>query len=407
MSTRRRAFLIVISIIVLVLISITIGFVQYRQSGRLVAVKVNVGANQAQSKSRIEMLPQTLPINAEKIYSETEIESLRQQAKLEVCGKGLMTLNQLEHLWQTDKTSQIALREAASILQSSVNEVDRALGASIAVYSSMWQNCNGAENCPDKANLDKTSARALLAMAQTTNDPVVYAAAVNMCSSRPLSDCESVSPQRWAALDGNNAAAWIAVANDAAVKNDLVARDAAMARAAQQNNYDRRLLPYQRVLQTRSIESLTYTDQVTVGTTLIGLLSSDISNATTAIKYCKPDVIETAGRRESCDAIATLFEKNQKVLIDPMLAQAIGRYAGWPEEKLKPIRDEQKTFTDMIATMADPANPAKAYSCESMMNQIQYVTDVFQIGEIKTLRKKLAAGTAPVSAASDVPMPSK
>jgi hypothetical protein len=381
------------AVLLLVIISLLTLFYFLHEPIKLTPATVSVATqnNDASGKSIVEqrvlMLPAKLIPRVANVMTEEEIADLQSQVEVEVCGHGMIKLVDVDRIFSGDKSSEIALQDAASRLSASNGEVDRALGLSIKVQDSLWGKCTNSETCPDIKGLDQKSAATLISMAANTTQPAVYASALRFCRSNPVPGCEIISAVRWTQLQPDNGVAWIMLAGEAEQANDQLRRDAAMQRAAQATQYDDAILPFARVLQVQPVSELSLIDQMAASAYLFGQYTATRmgNSVSTAATYCKTDQIQYVGRANECMNLSKLIEKNDQSLLGQAFAQTVAKNTGLEIDRVAALEKEYRRLSESVGQSANAHN---IYSCESAVNLIQYSVDAMNGRELRNLRQR-------------------
>jgi hypothetical protein len=131
------------------------------------------------------------------------------------------------------------------------NEVERRLDAAYRrVSAPPWQDMvvSGDERTRAAGLVMTQDLERLVRLANMTRDPAVYAMAQTACDRAPTVSSGGLSPNDWcstlstrqrAALEPNNAAAWLDVAKEALDRNDDAGINDALHRAAQASDFQR------------------------------------------------------------------------------------------------------------------------------------------------------------------------
>jgi hypothetical protein len=381
------------TVLLFVIIGLLALFYFLREPKKLIPTTVSVTTKKNDAsgipivEQRVLMLPKRLIPSVTNVMTEEEIAYLQGQVEIEVCGRGLMKLVDVDRTFRENKPSEIALRDAASRLSVSSDEVDRALGLSIKIQDSLWGKCANSETCPDIKGLDQKSAATLISMAANTAQPAVYAAALRFCRSNAVAGCELISAVRWTRLQPDNGVAWRMVAAEAEQANDQLRRDAAMQSAAQATQYDDAILPFARVLQMQPVSELSLIDQMAASANLFGQYAgAHMGNYfSTAAKYCKAEQMQHVGRANECMNLSKLIEKNDQSLLGQAFAHTVAKHTGLEIDRVAALEKEYKRLSDSVGQSANAHN---IYSCESAVNLIQYSVDAMNGRELRNLRER-------------------
>jgi hypothetical protein len=131
-------------------------------------------------------------------------------------------------------TEQARSRWLASMLQSG----DARVHATGLLFESELTRLQDSSTKPRAA----TTVNSMADLALDSQDPMVYAMADYICErmfgTPPAGTCEKISAKSWAAIDQDNAAAWMAAAREARAAKDTTGENAAYLLAAKATRID-------------------------------------------------------------------------------------------------------------------------------------------------------------------------
>jgi hypothetical protein len=216
-------------------------------------------------------------------------------------------------------------------------------------------------------------------------DPAVYALALNMCNTTVATEaaaCRSLSPQRWAELDPDNAVPWLLIALKAQFSHDRAAEADAFSHAAKTHkidSYSDSVLAFAEQELPRDVTPLerTYLDEQVIG---VQAATWSPQYAVT-LQHCSSDAMHDSTIRSQCDSMAERMVTNGTNIRDLDIATTIGARAGWSKERVDEV--VQKAHALMWAVMArEPQDASKRWSCDNVNSMNAYFAKVVQLGEV-------------------------
>lgn len=241
------------------------------------------------------------------------------------------------------------------------------------------------------------AAEPLIKLALGTSDPNVFAAAYYQCMGNKSSACSAITSEKWASLDSDNAAVWLAVASDANERKNEIVRDAALLRASQLSKYQRRTLPVEILLGEIELAKVDPTVQEAIVSNIFGLKSYANTGFpfTSVFQYCKSALTDAPDRKGICENIANLIHKEDQTFIGQKIAVRLGERSGWTKERVKAIEDETDAY--IYLPMGD-FSFEHSFSCESIQAQTIWLIDVLELGEMEAAKKyMLKNGFTPIT----------
>ena len=208
----------------------------------------------------------------------------------------------------------------------------------------------------------------LVALALAGRDPAVIAAALYACRGDRTGACATISYADWVAVEPDNAAAWLQMADDASLKKEPARRDDALRHAAAASGYDLRVPSLASVWNTELIQTQSPLVRYSIGAQLA---SSQVTTTLAPINalssFCRADGLDDAQKR-LCDALANKLLEQDDSVIGLAIAIFIGKKIGWDEARLQALREQKAVALGMMGDMSSGAN---MYGCENLAKQIQ------------------------------------
>lgn len=295
-----------------------------------------------------------------------------------------------------------ALERAAALLTQSSDPFERLAGQLLAARARQ-----PGQPLPPESMLT------LVSEALAGQDPRVAGLAVQLCASPSLDApavCSSISPERWAAVDGDNLQAWLTVAADAQTRGDAPAVRAAMARAAQAGHSRDVGAELVRLAASPALKALDPVDREVL---VLDMVNAAASLATAAgtfgmIRLCPPETMGPA-RHAQCDAIAELLVTVSPTLLEQGVGISIGRRVGWPEERVAALQREHRAMLEALsdATVFGPEEPQRAMTRDeacAIYRRVETVTALITSDtEVALARRALQRARAASAAAPAAP----
>ena len=313
--------------------------------------------------------------------------------EVELCGVGRVKADeagQPQSMAPVQLAAQSARARLLPLLLGSADEQSRAAGL---LLKSMSAASLGDEIVPSH-----TAARDSLAhMALATRSPQVYAWALRACQAeRGDGMCQLLRAEQWVRLEPGNVIAWLHVAVDAQARNDSAAVAEALYRASHAGLADTHWGALVGLALARLPADTPLLDKGALVEELMAIESGVVLPHLAASHYCAEADVRDANRRQTCSAVAEVFQARGTSLTDVGLAATLGERVGWPAERVQTLRDERdavlQVYTRRTATLRD------RWSCASLDQTARHLVEVSQLGEIAVMRRTLK--DSPESAAA-------
>jgi hypothetical protein len=287
--------------------------------------------------------------------------------EIEICGVGIVKADEgaAAELAQRRPSPARAAWQAALLASADVRV--RAAGIRIA----------GGTDTHDK----------LARLAADSRDPLVYTLAMNAC--QPMGRvpnpgwCQLISHEQWVTVDPDNAFPWLQLA-DAAVARRTDPSEA-LHRAAQAKVLKSYTGALHGLVMAAQPPNTPAPDRV-----LMAFDAADASAAAPSLgpvtAFCAAPALRDVNRRQTCEALATLFVERGDTLVALALGRAIGERLGWPAERLAALRDERDA---LLALQVERPASSEPLGCAALEKQTAYFADVARRGELGALREAL------------------
>lgn len=225
----------------------------------------------------------------------------------------------------------------------------------------------------------------LATLAATSSDPLVLAFALRACrgDSGGSSACQALSPESWASLEGDNAAAWLAVATDPRVE-PAVQLDA-LQRASQATRLDSHAAALHPLVQAAAPAGTGEADRVAMAREVAGA-RADWLGSEALRTHCSIAFATDLQRAQVCGRLAELFASQAQTVPDLQQARELGQRLGWKDERLDALRDEAEALAALAHRIAEPD---AASDCAALQRQSGFYAEVGRFGEVAALRQAM------------------
>ena len=301
------------------------------------------------------------------------------------------------------------LLAAMDKLKQSENPREKALGLYVQAHLADWvasiaeqgkfRICEGDFDCAIKLidtnkapkikpEVSSTGVAPLVKLALSERDPAIIAAALYACARDQTGVCATISYADWVAVEPDNAAAWLKLADASFFSKDSAARDNALQRAATASGYDLRVPSLASVWSAELMQAQSPSAQFSIGLQLaVSQIMTSLPPTYAVVTQCRLSGLDDA-HRVMCDAIASkLLEKDDSV-IGLSTAAFIGEKIGWDKARVQALRDEKVVALEL---MIDAIPGANMYSCKNLAIQIQEHQAALTKSERAITRDRIAA----------------
>jgi hypothetical protein len=309
---------------------------------------------------------------------------------VEICGQGRVPIDQSDGDAISKRVAALTKDAETRWLSALQNSGDlRARMAGLLLAGSMT---GGASSKGLPNPVAEQARNDAVQLAAGGEDPAVYALALNMCNTTVATEaaaCRSLSPQRWAELDPDNAAPWLLIALKAQFSHDSAAEADAFSHAAKArkiDSYSDSVLAFAEQELPRDVTPLerTYLDEH-----VIGVEAATFSPQYAAtLRHCSSDAMHDSTIRSQCDSMAERMVTNGTNVMDLDIGKTIGVHAGWSKERVDTVVQEEHAL--MWAIMAhEPHDESKRWDCDNVNRMNAYFAKVVQLGEVGAARDAL------------------
>ena len=305
---------------------------------------------------------------------------------VEICGVGKLS------------TESADLEDIQSRLDSGVEKIRRQWIASMLHSGDLRARATGLlyESRMSKdwfrAGPSEEIAGPLVQLAQSAQDPAVYAMAVYACrppyGAPPYGgSCDNVSVKEWAALDTDNAAPWLILASEARLAKDSAAENAALAKAANAGKIDSYGWALLANVEANMPSTATPLERYMLSTSFIGFEAAFAQPS--ASQSCSAASMADATIRTECAALAELMVSKGTTFLDVSVGAIIGARAGWPARRVAALKERLDAFQGLMTEQQDPLRPTDQWTCDAINRADARTRDWIRFGEIGALDQEL------------------
>jgi hypothetical protein len=235
----------------------------------------------------------------------------------------------------------------------------------------------------------------LVALALASNDPTIYAMAIQACKRRsPAAGtgqaCQLLSPDQLAQLDPDNLMTWLDVAAAALARGDAGSVAEAMHRASQSHVVRERTDEFTALALSALPPEVSDAERLHVLVAVVGMQAGlTQSGYQTVGRYCTVEATRDANRRQTCAAIAERMVTQGRTLLQWAIGRRIGERVGWPADRVDLIGAKVEAFKQAFVDRWEHA-PGGPFSCESQRCFESWFRDVSLAGEVSVSEQRFA-----------------
>jgi hypothetical protein len=239
----------------------------------------------------------------------------------------------------------------------------------------------------------------LVALAQASSDPAVFALAHGYCGSpgyRGIAACRTDLLASWARAEPGNMQPWLLLLDRA--------RNSGDSNAAAEALHQISLASYQRAYAVATAPWLLRdvpADQRNAADLLRGHLAALIATHQFGmgagadlglVSACAPVALQDGNRRQQCLAIANTLVNNAENPTTAVLGAVVGKRAGWSDERYQgavlPLKAVTQAYTKAELMGADEI---QALSCDALAKESKRLRALDQLGERELMRRTVLA----------------
>ena len=227
----------------------------------------------------------------------------------------------------------------------------------------------------------------LIKLAQANRDPATVAAAIYACGGNRANACALIGIEDWAAVDADNAAVWLMVADAALFRKDLAGREQALRRAAEATAYDLRVPPLFLAADSALVNSQSLLTQSHISNQLASFHITTLLPPTYAYgSHCIHDK-NTDKSRTLCNTLTERLVQKDESLLGLSMAILAGKKLGWDETRLEQLRNEKSVVYGLLL---DGFPTAGAFSCPTLAKNNQVARNALSHSERANARTLVA-----------------
>ena len=221
-----------------------------------------------------------------------------------------------------------------------------------------------------KPEVRAAAAAPLVKLALAERDPAIIAAAIYACGGIYNNACKSISIADWVAVDHDNAAAWLMLADAAHARKDVAGQIDALRRAAAASGYDLRVPPLSVAANFDLVNAQSPLTQFHISHQLAASHITTLLSPTYAlVNHCIHAKSPDDTRKTLCDTLTNkLFQKDES-LVGLSTAIHLGKKIGWDEARLKSMQDEKAVG---LGRLYDAFPGSNMFSCQELAKNDQF-----------------------------------
>lgn len=222
------------------------------------------------------------------------------------------------------------------------------------------------------------AAAALAQLAASSHDPVIAHWAVSACwagdpQRRP--PCATLA-RRWAQLEPDNAAAWLAV-----LDGEPAAEAEVMQQVAWATRFDEHLGEVMREAHPAlRPEWAPYLRAEVLGHAFEAG-AKGLSSYSPLFQHCAPAQLADPDRRQRCEAITELLVGRGRTLLAQKIGLRQAERLGWPERRLAPLRAAHARADEALRAAAARERRHGSHSCEAVEADLRHYQALARDGE--------------------------
>ena len=193
--------------------------------------------------------------------------------------------------------------------------------------------------------------------------------------------CTRLSLSQWAHLDPDNAAPWLALAQDARDTGDATSEAADMEHAAQARKIENSGQLMFSLARPEMPQDLSPLEKSWMGVEFIGHEAASVMPFGQLMHYCSASAVQQENVRSQCDALATVLVNRGPTLVEFSIGQRLGARVGWSQERLSELSEERAALTKLV-----PAEGPNPWSCEAVSRKNAFFEKRMELGEMQALR---------------------
>lgn len=226
----------------------------------------------------------------------------------------------------------------------------------------------------------------LAQLASRTDDPIIYATALEACHSyRPNSNvdaCSNLNAAQWARLESDNAAPWLLIAHDAYTKGDNAGMNEAIYHVSHAHKIDWHANNITALVVQALPQEISPLDHAIITqeawATQAGWKLPSYRGLTA---FCESS--DDVNKGQVCNDVANLFIKAGGNPTELQIGIRIGANVGWDRQRLEDLRLQRTVLSRAIASAPFYKQP---YSCASIDELVRWSALQRSMGELGAAR---------------------
>ena len=225
------------------------------------------------------------------------------------------------------------------------------------------------------AQLARDESTALADAARSTQDPAIYAMALQACgrSGTPARSghCAALSAQQMARLDPDNAMPWLQAATESLQRNDAggvaeAVHRASLARASRLHEFQ-----FTDLALSALPADWPPRESMLAAIKLLEIHAAlSLPSYLAAVQYCAAERMPDVNLQQTCDRLARVLMERGDTLVDYGIGRRIGERAGWPAGIVETHNALFEAYKQSLAASA-PTNSGNGKDCRSLRARVQ------------------------------------
>jgi len=241
----------------------------------------------------------------------------------------------------------------------------------------------------------------LVALAVGAGDPAVYALTLAACGTYTTQlggNCQQLSVAEWARLDPDNAMPWLLLAGQAHGRNDASAESDDFDHAAaahKMDSYNASLFAYAAPTMPSDATALQQWYLTIQATGIDATMRPPLGQA---LRHCTDSAVQDDHARAQCIGVAEVMVNRGATLADFGLGISLGARLGWPEQRVRKLREQYDAMIQVFTEEGDEGEEDKKgiWSCAVVERGNAFMRQRVQAGELSALRDQIErSGEAP------------
>ncbi len=320
----------------------------------------------------------------------TRLDQLAAKSRTQMDQTGTALIERLQH------SGSARARAASLLLRVIVTLEDERMASSLAVYEAcragsnanikhgQGSPCNLAQVAEERLT-DRYVEKAtpyvteLAVVASTSDDPAVYAQAIQACAHLPAQRqppaCSSaISLEQWARLEPGNMLPWLRLVGERAQSAATEALYRASLGTFVEDYQGLAAIELDRAARS-DIEQL-----LALQLSTKVLINWALPSYAPLIKMCSSDAVKDANRRQVCDRNANILVSSADNILAAVVGLKIGEALGWERQSVEERRKEMQSLNGILYG-DQPEETVVHLDCNQVQGKLRQIIEIAHKGE--------------------------